>query len=64
MKYITIIVAFAFFMVVVNISLQKTELATCQKYVKQATEQMNWYITKADYEMCKYHGIDFSEYLK
>lgn len=45
-------------------AITKTEIQTCKEYVDDALNIHNWFISKADYEMCKYYGIDFSEYLK
>jgi len=61
---IAIITALVLGFYLVNNAVDKTELATCQKYVEDATTFHNWFISKADNEMCKYHGLDFSDFLK
>jgi hypothetical protein len=64
MKTIISMIAIVTIIILLNIALTKTELMECQKYVEQATTIANWWISQTDYEMCKHHGIDFSEYLK
>jgi len=64
MKYIFIITLIAPFSFLLNSAIHKEDIATCKKYITQSETMPNWWISQTDYEMCKHHGIDFSEYLK
>lgn len=59
-----IILALVGFFSILNRAITKTEYQTCKGYIDEMTQIKDWFISKADYEMCKYHGLDFSEYVK
>lgn len=40
----------------------KNEVVTCNTLKAQSVLR-NFYVTQAEYEMCKVHGMDFSEYV-
>lgn len=63
-KTIIVILAIVGFFTVLQRAITLTDKSRCHYYISQSEEIQGWFISQADYEMCQFYGMDFSEFVK